>query len=287
MRIGIGLPTVIPGVAGDDVLEWARRAEGRGFATLGVIDRIAYPNYEPLTALAAVAGATRTIGLMTDVLLGPTRDPVLLAKQAASLALLSGGRLTLGLGVGARPDDFAVTGRDFHARGRDWDVALATMDRVWRGDPPPGTTRTSAPGAGSGGRPRLLFGGTSDATFRRTVRWGAGWTASSSAGDALPGLIERVRSAWHEAGRPGDPWISVLTYFGAAGDPDDHRPAAFLADYYGPQRGPALAATLARTPQAMRAMVRRCEDLGADEVVAFPTLPGVEQVDRLADAVLR
>ncbi len=286
MRIGIGLPTVIPGVAGAEVLEWARRAEARGFATLGVIDRIAYVNYEPLTALAVAAGATRTIGLMTDVLLGPTRDPVLLAKQAASLALLSGGRLTLGLGVGARPDDFAVTGRDFHARGRDWDAALATMDAAWRGDPPPGTTRTSVPGAGGAGRPRLLFGGTSDATFRRIVRWGQGWTASSSAGDALPGLIARARSAWREAGRPGEPWISVLTYFGAADDPDDRRAAVFLADYYGPQRGPALAATVARTPEAMRAMVRRYEDLGADEVVAFPTLPGADQVDRLADAVL-
>ena len=286
MRIGIGLPTVIPGVPGDVVLEWARRAERRGFGTLGVIDRIAYPNYEPLTALAAAAGATRTIGLMTDVLLGPTRDPVLLAKQAASLAHLSGGRFTLGLGVGARPDDFAVVGRDFHSRGRDWDLALEAMDRVWRGDPPPGTTRTSAPVIGGGGRPRLLFGGTSDASIRRTVRWGAGWTASSSAGGALPGLIERVRTAWHDAGRDGEPWISVLTYFAASDDPDDPRAADFVVDYYGPQRGPALVAGLPRTPDAVRAMVRGYGDMGVDEVIAFPTLPEPDQVDRLADAVV-
>ncbi len=123
MRVGIGLPTVLPGVADGVVLEWARRAEARGFSTLGVIDRIAYRNHEPLIALAAAAGATGTIGLMTDVLLGPTRDPVLLAKQAASLARLSGGRFTLGAGVGAREDDYAVVGRDFHSRGRDWDRA--------------------------------------------------------------------------------------------------------------------------------------------------------------------
>ncbi len=286
MRIGIGLPTVIPGMAGDIVLDWARRAERRGFGTLGVIDRIAYPNYEPLTALAAAAGATSTIELMTDVLLGPTRDPVLLAKQAASLSRLSGGRFTLGLGVGARPDDFAVVGRDFHARGREWDAALEVMDLVWRGGAPAGTTRTSAPVVGGGGRPRLLFGGTSDASIRRTVRWGSGWTASSSAGDALPALVERVRTAWREAGRDGQPWISVLTYFAAGDGPDDPRAADFVVDYYGPQRGPALAAGLPRTADALRAMVRRYGNLGVDEVVVFPTLPEPDQGDRLADAVL-
>ena len=286
MRIGIGLPTVIPGVPGEVVLEWARRAERRGFGTLGVIDRVAYPNYEPLTALAAAAGATSTIELMTDVLLGPTRDPVLLAKQAASLNRLSGGRFTLGLGVGARPDDFAVVGRDFHARGREWDAALEVMDLVWQGEAPAGTTRTSAPVVGGGGRPRLLFGGSSDASIRRTVRWGAGWTASSSAGDALPGLVERVRTAWREAGRDGRPWVSVLTYFAAGDGPDDPRAADFVIDYYGPQRGPALAAGLPRTADALRAMVRRYGDLGVDEVVVFPTLPEPDQVDRLADAVL-
>ncbi len=284
MHIGIGLPTVIPGVPGATVLEWARQAELRGFDTLGVIDRIAYPNYEPLTALAAVAGATRTIGLLTDVLLGPTRDPVLLAKQSASVSQLSSGRFTLGLGVGARPDDYAVTGRDFHSRGRDWDRALEVMDHVWRGDAPHGTTRTSAPVVDGAGRPRLLFGGTSDASIRRTVRWGAGWTASSSAGDALPGLIERVRTDWHDAGRDGQPWISVLTYFAVGADP---RSAAFVVDYYGPQRGPALADGLPTTPDELRAMVQRYRDLGVDEIVAFPTLPELDQVDRLADAVLR
>ena len=286
MRIGIGLPTVIPGVPGDTVLEWARRAERRGFGTLGVIDRIAYPNYEPLTALAAAAGATSTIGLMTDVLLGPTRDPVLLAKQAASLAGLSGGRFTLGLGVGARPDDFAVVGREFHSRGRDWDAALEVMDLVWQGEAPAGTTRTSAPVVRGDARPRLLFGGTSDASIRRTVRWGAGWTASSSAGDALPALVERVRTAWRDAGRDGEPWISVLAYFAAGDGPDDPRAADFVLDYYGPQRGAGLVVGLPRTADALRAMVRRYADMGIDEVVAFPTLPEPDQVDRLADAVL-
>ncbi len=283
MRIGIGLPTVIPGVPGSAVLDWARRAEARGFSTLGAIDRIVYPNYESLTALAAAAGATTTIRLMTDVLLGPTRDPILLAKQGASLVHLSGGRFVLGVGVGARPEDYAVLGRDFHARGRDWDRALELMHRVWQGEAPAGASRSSAPIFDGHGRPPLVFGGTSEATIRRIVRWGIGWTASGSGGYAILPFAERIRQAWREAGRTGEPWISALAYFAVGDDP---RAAAFLIDYYGPQRGPALAEGLPRNAAELRAMVQRFADDGVDEVVIFPTLPELDQVDRLADAVL-
>src|SRR5947207_13399691 len=113
MKIGIGLPNPIPGVNGRVIVEWAQRAEERGFSTLATIDRIAYPSYESLVVLAAAAGATERIGLLTNVLLGPTRNPVLLAKEAASLDRLSGGRFTLGASVGGREDDFTVTGMEF------------------------------------------------------------------------------------------------------------------------------------------------------------------------------
>src|SRR5262249_1706278 len=89
MDIGIGLPSTIPGVTRDQELEWARRADARGFSTLGVIDRIVYSNLEPLIALAAAAAVTERIRLTTSILLGPTRSAALLAKQAASVNLLS------------------------------------------------------------------------------------------------------------------------------------------------------------------------------------------------------
>lgn len=93
MDVAIGLPNAVPGTTGGQLVEWARRADARGFSSLGTIDRIAYENYEPLTALAAAAAVTERIGLCTSVLLGPLRlNAVELAKEALSLQALSGGR---------------------------------------------------------------------------------------------------------------------------------------------------------------------------------------------------
>jgi alkanesulfonate monooxygenase SsuD/methylene tetrahydromethanopterin reductase-like flavin-dependent oxidoreductase (luciferase family) len=106
MDVGIGLPSTIAGVTDDELTEWARRADSRGFSTLGTIDRIAYPNLEPLIALAAAAAVTERIGLATSILIAPYRvNAALLAKHAASVLRISDGRLTLGVAVGGREND--------------------------------------------------------------------------------------------------------------------------------------------------------------------------------------
>jgi alkanesulfonate monooxygenase SsuD/methylene tetrahydromethanopterin reductase-like flavin-dependent oxidoreductase (luciferase family) len=130
--VGIGLPATIPSVEGPDLLEWARRADARGFSTLGTIDRLVYGNYEPLIALAAAAAVTGRIGLMTAVMLAPFRlNAAFVAKQAATVHHLSGGRLTLGVAVGGRKDDYEASGADFHRRGKELDRMLDRWAEVW------------------------------------------------------------------------------------------------------------------------------------------------------------
>lgn len=136
MRIALGLPSTIPGVTRNQVLDAARIADHGGLDSIWVIDRIVFPNLDPLATLASAAAVTERVRLGTSVLLAPLRDPVLLAKEAASIDVLSGGRLILGLGVGGREDDFAVTSANFRTRGRRLNKTIDTLREVWRGESP-------------------------------------------------------------------------------------------------------------------------------------------------------
>jgi alkanesulfonate monooxygenase SsuD/methylene tetrahydromethanopterin reductase-like flavin-dependent oxidoreductase (luciferase family) len=275
MDVGIGLPSTIPG-AGQLTLEWARRAEAHGFSTLGTIDRIVYPSQEPLIALAAAAGATERIRLMTAILLAPTRaNGAVLAKQAATLEELSGGRLVLGVAVGRREDDFAADGADFRARGRVLDEMLERWERIWDG----------GEGIGPTARPSVLLGGWADAAFTRAARYADGWTGGNCTLEELADGTRRLRAAWQAAGRDGAPRIVVQPYY-ALGDGAEQAVDHTLRDYYGDNEyTDSIVARAAKDPEAVRADVAAYAEAGADELIFFPCDPDPEQVELLADAL--
>src|SRR5687767_7332095 len=131
MRIALGLPSRVASATGELILEWADRADRGPFSSVVVTDRVVSQALEPLTVLAMVAGATKRIRLMTSVVIGPTRETTLLSRQAATIDVLSGGRLTLGVGIGVRENDYLATGFDFHRRGRRVEEQLALLRRLW------------------------------------------------------------------------------------------------------------------------------------------------------------
>ena len=284
MDIGIGLPNPIPGTPGRTLLAWAGRAEERGFATLATIDRIAYPSYESLTVLAAAAAVTQRIELLTNVVLGPTRNAVLLAKESASVDQLSGGRLTLGVGVGARKDDYDAVGVAFERRGRKWDADLETIHQAWRGETVEGAEKPIGPQPVRKGRIPILVGGMSDASLRRLVRWGAGWTLGGAPPEQGGPFAERVRAAWKEGGRDGDPRLVALSYFALGADAED-RARAYLSDYYG-GFGAQIAAFIPKSPGAIRDTIHAFEAYGFHELILDPTIAELEQLDGAADAAL-
>jgi len=233
MKIGFGLPNAIPDIPGGQlIVDLARQAERLGFSSVATIGRLAYPGHEELVTLAAVAGATQRIGLFTDVLLGPTREPALLAKQAATLDQVSGGRFVLGAGVGIREDDFSVSGTDFKTRGRRWDAALELMHRAWRGEPVEGSQRPISPRPVNGESVPMMYGGRAEQAIARVVRYGIGYTQGSGGAKPLAEMKERVEKAWREAGRAGRPEFRGLAYF-AIGEETYEHAARNLADYYG------------------------------------------------------
>ena len=231
MDVGIGLPAAIPGTEPEQMLEWARRAERRGFSSLGTIDRVVYGNYEPLIALAAAAAVTERIRLATTILIAPYRvNGALVAKQAASVDRLSGGRLVLGVAVGGREDDYTASGADFHARGRRFDEMLDQWRRIWAGEEF-GTAGATGPRPPRG-RPTLVVGGAVDAAFERAAKHGDGWIMGGGSPDQFSDGAAKLDAAWRVAGREGAPRTMALAYF-ALGEGAREAADRYLRDYYG------------------------------------------------------
>lgn len=278
MDVSIGLPNAVPDTTGDDLTGFARRAEECGFKSLGTIDRIVYPNYEPLVALAAAAAVTERIGLVTSVLLGPLRpNAAALAKQTLSLNALSGGRLTLGIGLGARGDDYEVSGISTSDRGEKLDEMLARITEVWSDD---------SVGPDLAGPPRLIVGGHVQASFDRAARFGAGWIAGGVPPDQYAEMVEGVKSAWSEAGRDGEPHLAGLAYF-ALGDDAEAHANAYLTDYYaflGEETANMIAGSAATDADTVKGYLQAFEGAGCGELIMIPCSSDPRQADLLAEA---
>jgi alkanesulfonate monooxygenase SsuD/methylene tetrahydromethanopterin reductase-like flavin-dependent oxidoreductase (luciferase family) len=279
MDVAIGLPNAVPGTSGEQLTEWARRAEARGFSSLGTIDRVAYPNLEPLTSLAAAAAVTERIGLATTVLLGPLRvNPVALAKQVVSIHKISGGRMTLGIGLGGREDDYEVSGVDTSTRGKNLDAMLERMKEVWEGD---------EVGPEHEAPPRVLVGGSVEASFKRAARFGDGWIAAGAPPEQFAEWRQGFESAWSEAGRSEAPQNAALAYY-ALGDRAEEDAREYLADYYawlGEDVANFIVGAAAKHPEAAQQTVAAFGAAGCQELFLFPSSSDPQQVDLLADAL--
>jgi alkanesulfonate monooxygenase SsuD/methylene tetrahydromethanopterin reductase-like flavin-dependent oxidoreductase (luciferase family) len=284
MQIGIGLPNAIAGTTGDELVEWAREAERLDFSALGTIDRIVYDNYEPLTALAAAAAVTERIRLATTILLAPLRtNAALLAKQAATVDALSGGRLVLGLAVGARADDYEVSGVPMRERGQRIDAALTEMRRIWTGDGD-GALARIGPKRTKG--PTLIIGGTADASFRRAAEHAEGWILGGGAPEQFGEAAEQLRTAWRDAGREGEPRTMAIAYFalGASAEEDARRGLGGYYAFLG-EHADAIVHGALKDGDAVRDRIAAFERAGCDELIMFPSASDPAQVGLLREAI--
>lgn len=282
MDVGIGLPNAVRGVDRAGIVEWARRAEQAGFSSLGTIDRIAYPSFEPLISLAAAAAVTERIRLVTDILVAPLRsNAALLAEQAATIDNISEGRLVLGLAVGGRSDDYELSGLDFHSRGASFDRQLERLEQIWRGE----TKVGPAPARGS--RPTMLIGGRSDAAFRRAARYADGWTQGGGTPEQFSEGLAKVREAWQAQGRDGAPRTMALFYF-ALGPNAETDVRESIGDYYSflGDYAEQVVESVAKDADTIAGYLAAFEAAGADEVICFPASSDPAQVELLADAAL-
>jgi alkanesulfonate monooxygenase SsuD/methylene tetrahydromethanopterin reductase-like flavin-dependent oxidoreductase (luciferase family) len=285
MDLGIGLPNTVPGTTGDQLTDWARAAEEAGFSSLGTIDRIVFANYEPVVALSAAAAVTERIKLVTDILLGPLRmNPAIVAKQFLSLDALAGGdRAVLGIGLGGREDDYAISGLDMSGRGKWIDDALARIRDIWNGD---GEHESKVGPRPTGKGPSLLVGGSVDAAFERAAKYGDGWTQGGSGASQFGADLSNLDDAWKKAGRDGQPRTLALGYF-SLGPNAQADVEAYVSAYYAWLGDDAVQGITAGAPKdadSVKALIKAYEEWNCDELILFPSSSDPEQVTLLADA---
>jgi alkanesulfonate monooxygenase SsuD/methylene tetrahydromethanopterin reductase-like flavin-dependent oxidoreductase (luciferase family) len=286
MDVGIGLPTTIPGVQRRDLIDWSRRADGAGFSTLGTLDRLTYPNYEPLVALAAAAAVTERIRLTTAIMILPYRESAaVVAKQAATIHHFSGGRLVLGVATGSRDDDYEPFGVSTKNRGARLEQMLEEIKRLWSGE-----ERGYAGGVGpdvSDNPPQIILGGRSATAFRRAAKYGDGWVMGAQPPEVLGEMAEKLEAAWRAEGREGTPRKLAIAYYALGDDPEGDARAS-IGHYYAfaGEYAEHVVAGAAKGPDAIRERVRAFADAGADELILFPSSTDPAQVDELAALVL-
>jgi alkanesulfonate monooxygenase SsuD/methylene tetrahydromethanopterin reductase-like flavin-dependent oxidoreductase (luciferase family) len=213
------------------------------------------------------------------------QNAAVVAKQAATLHQLSHRRLTLGVGLGSRDDDYSASGVAMKNRGRRFDEMLAQIRRLLDGE-----EVGYAGGVGpdvSDDPPPLIIGGRVDAAFRRAAMYGDGWAMGAAPPEVFPSMVEKLMAAWREQGRDGEPLKQVIQYFALGPDPEGDTRAS-IGHYYasaGDYAEQVVAAT-AKGEDQVRERVRRFEQAGADELILLPASPDAEQVDLLATAVL-
>ncbi|WP_030178559.1 LLM class flavin-dependent oxidoreductase [Streptomyces violaceorubidus] len=281
-HIGLGLPVDDPAL----LPSWARRADALPFSTLGLLDRLVFDNPEPLITLAALAGATSRVRLQTEVLIAPVHNTALLAKQTATLDRLSGGRFTLGIGVGGRADDCLAAGIDPRRRGRRLDEQMTLLRRTWNGEPYGLDIGPVGPRPATPGGPRVLFGGFAPAALERVGRFGDGFLGAALPAAHMSGLFRQVEAVWRKYDRPGRPHLVAQSSVALGPAATVERARRNLRDYYAfTGRAEYMTRGLLTGAREIRAAVDAFRDIGADEVVLYCWSSDPDQIDRLADTL--
>src|ERR1700733_13890717 len=198
------MPVMEPDLDAMVLERWARAIDEGPFSSLCWGERIPFTNPDNLTVLGALAAWTNRVRLLTTVMVPQLHDPVMLAKALATGDMLSGGRLTVGLGVGGRVEDYRAVGADPATQTmRGMAESVAVMKRVWAGEKITESVLPVGPAPVQPDGPPLLVGTIGPKTLRSAAAWADGLAGTTLDLDVAKQneLFDVARVAWEEAGR--------------------------------------------------------------------------------------
>ncbi len=287
------MPVMEPDLDATVLRDWAQAIDEGPFSSLCWGERIAFDNPESLTFLGAVAAWTQRVRLVTTVIVPQLHNPVMLAKALATGDMLSGGRLTVGLGVGGRHEDYQAVSADLTTQSRRaMAQRAAVMKRVWAGEKVTDSTLAVGPPPVQPGGPPLLAGTIGPKTVRSAAAWadGLAGTTLDLDVDHQNELFDVARAAWSEAGKP-KPRLTTSFWF-ALGSAENaraqvHRHLRRYMNWIPAEYVDAMAPTTgwAGSEEELAAVLRTFEAIGTDEVQLIPTSSNLDELHRVADVV--
>jgi alkanesulfonate monooxygenase SsuD/methylene tetrahydromethanopterin reductase-like flavin-dependent oxidoreductase (luciferase family) len=272
-------------------LEWCRRIDAGPFSSLSCGERITSHTQDMRVVLAAAAALTSRVRIMPSLYVLPMHPAVLAAKEIATLDVLSGGRVTVTVGIGGREPDYRALGQPFERRHERLDTAVAKMRRIWSGEPPFAGADPVGPTPVQPGGPPILAGTMGPKAIRRVAAWADGiygWSMDSSP-EPVKQQFGLARAAWSDAGRER-PRLVTGFWFSLADDADA-KLKKYVYEYLrigGDARARAMAGQMkACSPDAIRSALDAIEAEGADECLLVPATLEIEEVERAAELVSR
>jgi alkanesulfonate monooxygenase SsuD/methylene tetrahydromethanopterin reductase-like flavin-dependent oxidoreductase (luciferase family) len=287
------MPVMEPDLDAATLKAWARVIDDGPFSSLCWGERIAFDNPEALTLLGALAAWTDGVRLVTTVVVPQLHDPVMLAKQLATGDMLSGGRLTVGIGIGGRQEDYRAVGADPETQTlRGMAERVAVMKRTWHGDKVTESVVPVGPPPAQSGGPPLLVGTMGPKTVRSAAAWADGLAGTTLDLDVKKQneLFDVARAAWSDTGKR-KPHLATSFWF-ALGDGNEaraqmHRHLLRYMNWMPSNVVDAMARTTgwAGTDEELLDVLHQFAGIGTDEVHLIPTSSDIDQVRRVADVV--
>ena len=285
------MPVMEPDLDAATLQAWARAIDEGPFASACFGERIAFDNPEALTLLGALAAWTERVQLVTTVVVPQLHDPVMLAKALATGDMLCGGRLTVGLGVGGRQEDYRAVGADPATQTmRDMAERAAALKRVWAGERLTESVCPVGPRPFRTGGPELLVGTMGPKTVRSAAHWADGLAGTTLDLDvnAVGALFDVARRAWADAGKP-PPRLTTSFWFAIGPDAREqmHRHLRHYMTWIPVEYVDAMAPStgFAGGQDELLTVLQKFADIGTDEVNLIPTSSDVGQLRAAADVV--
>lgn len=291
MEIGIALPTMAEGFGRDTFVDWCRGIDEGPYSSVSAGERITFHNPELLVANTAAAALTGRVRVITNIAVVPLHRPALLAKQLATLDVLAAGRLTVGVGVGGREQDYRALGVPFEDRHRRLDDGVAELRRLWSGAPAYDGGSPVGPAPHTPGGPPLLAAAMGPRSMARAARWATGVTGFSIGAD--PVEIARGNDlavdAWDAAGRDQRPRLVSGSFYllgGAHADAELKRFARAYLAVFGDRAADALSQLVGlSSPGRLLDALAAAESAGCDEFILVPGTVDPDCLERTSAAL--